>query len=389
MASPAVQGPDTLVTSSGVLARRRVLLGAGAGALLLSIGTAASCKEQIKPQASQDQALGASAGHTDLSPAGKALDDPRAKSFLPRYPIGEQVLTVARRTFQDSRGNLWFGGDGASRYDGESLEHFPVNEEFGVSIRGMTEDQAGNVWFATSGGLSKYDGESFTRFTEADGLASDGVWSIAIDRSGTIWAGTLEGVSRLNGDVFTPFDIPEAEPDLSGGFASGKVIRSIMEDSRGRMWFGTNGGAYVYDGESLTNISEQDGLCNNSVNAIREDKKGRFWFATHHQGVCRMEGTSFTHVTKEDGVIGTEAWDIYEDRSGNIWFPMENSGVYRYDGESFANFHTEEGLDIGAVQSTYEDKEGRLWAGGAGGLYRYDGRRFINVTKNGPWTSQR
>jgi ligand-binding sensor domain-containing protein len=54
------------------------------------------------------------------------------------------------------------------------------------------------------------------------------------------------------------------------------------------MWFATNGGAYVYDGKSLTNISEKDGLCHNSLNDILEDKEGNFWFATHHNGVCHL-----------------------------------------------------------------------------------------------------
>jgi ligand-binding sensor domain-containing protein len=47
-----------------------------------------------------------------------------------------------------------------------------------------------------------------------------------------------------------------------------------MEDRAGNIWFATNGGAYRYDGKTLTNISEKDGLCNNSVNCILEDKDG-------------------------------------------------------------------------------------------------------------------
>ena len=104
-----------------------------------------------------------------------------------------------------------------------------------------------------------------------------------------------------------------------------------MEDRKGQLWFGTNGGAYIYDPASggLTNISEKDGLCNNAVNDILEDKNGNIWFATHHKGVCRLDETSFTHITSEDGVYGTEAWSLYEDKSGNIWFPVEQFGVYR------------------------------------------------------------
>ena len=40
-------------------------------------------------------------------------------------------------------------------------------------IRCMLQDQSGNLWFGTDGGLSKYDGKSFTNFTEKEGLSNN------------------------------------------------------------------------------------------------------------------------------------------------------------------------------------------------------------------------
>lgn len=340
------------------------------------------------------------------------LEDERGNKYELTKPSFEQPLlntdgqisAFVRRIFQDESGDLWFGtnGDGVIRYNGNSLEYFSLEEGFGGrAVRGIVEDAAGNVWFGTSGGLTKYDpsallktdAESFTNYTEKDGLINNDVWSITIDSKGIIWIATLQGISRFNGEEFTPFVLPESEPDELRGVTSAKIVHSIMEDSKGQMWFGTNGGAYIYDGESLSNISEEDGLCNNSVNCILEDKKGNIWFATHHKGVCRYDGTTFIHITTEEGVHGIEAWDLYEDKSGDIWFPMEGFGVYRYNSsvelkagsKSFTNFHKEQGLASSAIQCAFEDKEGRLWFGGWMGLFRYDGTSFFSVTKLGPW----
>ncbi len=261
--------------------------------------------------------------------------------------INDQISDFVRRVFQDKCGNMWFGtnGDGVIRYEENSLEYFSIKEGFGgVAVRGIVEDKEGNVWFGTNGGVTKYDGEFFTNFTEQDGLINNDVWSIFIDSKGIIWIGTLQGACRFNGEVFTPFELPETEPDYLRGVTSARIVHSIMEDSKGKMWFGTNGGAYIYDGKSLSNISEKDGLCHDSVNCILEGKDGDFWFATHHNGVCRWDGTSFTHFTPEDGVQGTEVWDLFGDKSGNIWFPVEGFGLYRYDGNSFTNFSTKDGL---------------------------------------------
>ncbi|PKP44835.1 MAG: hypothetical protein CVT95_10545, partial [Bacteroidetes bacterium HGW-Bacteroidetes-12] len=39
----------------------------------------------------------------------------------------------------------------------------------------MLQDKSGNLWFGTSGGVSKYDGKSFTHFTEKEGLSNNTV----------------------------------------------------------------------------------------------------------------------------------------------------------------------------------------------------------------------
>ncbi len=321
------------------------------------------------------------------------------------------ISPFVRRIFQDKSGNLWFGtqGHGAARYDGDTLEYFSIDEGFGgVVVRGMVEDATGNVWFGTERGLTRYNGAAFTNYTEKDGLIDNDVWSLAIDRKGIIWIGTLQGVSRFNGQVFTPFDLPETEPDSNRGVTSSRIVHSIMEDSHGKMWFGTNGGAYIYDASqtggqkvSLSNISTKDGLPDNSVNDILEDKDGNIWFATHYKGVYRWDGASFTKMPTKERDSGTEAWSLYEDSSGSIWFPVESFGVYRFDpsaslrplGGSLANFHKKDGLASGAIQCIFEDREGRIWLGGWMGLFCYSPsaslrpgeRSFFSVTRYGPW----
>lgn len=299
--------------------------------------------------------------------------------------LGEQMSdNVVRRIFQDSRGDYWFGtnGKGVLHYDGNVLTKYSIDEGFGGwAVRGIVEDAQGNVWFATSGGVSKYNGKTFDNYTGVDGLPHSDVWSIAIDRKGTLWVGTLKGLAVLNGQVFFPFDLPESKPDNSRGVTSPWIVHSIMEDSQGKMWFGTNGGAYIYDGTTLSNLSEKDGLCHNTVNSILEDQHGHFWFATHHNGVCRWDGNTFTHFGSEDGIRNTEAWSLYEDRSGNIWFPIENDGVYRWDGTQFMAFHEAEGLGIAAIQSIYEDNNGLIWAGGWKGIYCFNGTSFYKPEK--------
>jgi len=298
------------------------------------------------------------------------------------------ISDFIRRIYQDKKGHLWLGtnGDGVIRYNKDSLDYFSLKDGFvGVAVRGIVEDNQGHVWFGTERGLSKYDGENFVNYTEAQGLIHNDIWSLYFDDKGILWIGTLQGVCQFDGNAFTAFELPEVAPDPLRGVSSSKIVNCIMQDSKGAMWFGTPGGAFIYDGHNLTNLSENDGLCNNSVNHILEAINGDIWFATHHQGVSRYDGKAFINFTLEGTIDGTEVWSLYEDGNGHIWFPAENYGVYRYDGQSFSNYYKKDGLITNATQCIYEDREGRFWLGGWMGLFRKDGNTFVSVAKDGPW----
>jgi ligand-binding sensor domain-containing protein len=257
----------------------------------------------------------------------------------------------------------------------------------GVTIKKIVEDKDGNIWCGTSGGITRIDGTSFTSFGEQHGLIGPDVWSMAVDASGVIWIGTIEGVCRFDGKTFspsTPFALPEAQPDPTRGVTSGKFVHCITVDRKGRVWFGTNGGAYIYDGKTLTNISKRDGLPSNAVSSILEDKSGNIWFGTVHGGISRFDGKEFTNFTQQGIVEGKEIWCIHEGRSGTIWFSGKNAPMYRYDGHAFTKLKEQEGITSLAF-NILEDKSGRLWLSGTHGLFRHDGDSFVRVTKDGPW----
>ncbi len=315
--------------------------------------------------------------------------EPNGGSGPDVYPAPDAISAFVRRIFEDSRGHLWFGtnGDGVVRYDGKQLDYFSVGQGFaGVAVRGITEDKHGNIWFATDGGVSRFDGDSFTNFTAANGLPHNDTWCVQIDREHTLWVGTYGGVARLKGDRFVGLALPAAKKrDEMRGVSGPHMVRDIMEDSAGYLWFATDAGVFKRDGSKIVNMSAAYGLENNSVNCMLEDPRGHMWFATHYSGVLRFDGTTLVNVTRSEKLFGLEAWDLYLDSYGNIWFPVEHAGLYRYDGKHVTQFHHPEGLDSGGVQCTLQDRAGRLWAGGYLGLYRLDGDAFVKVGKNGPW----
>ena len=71
-------------------------------------------------------------------------------------------------------------------------------------------DKSGNMWFATTQeGIFRYDGTSFTNFTEKDGLCSNEVWAVIEDKEGFLWFGTANGLCKFNGKTFKNIPIPK------------------------------------------------------------------------------------------------------------------------------------------------------------------------------------
>ncbi len=47
----------------------------------------------------------------------------------------------------------------------------------------------------------------------------------------------------------------------------------------------SGGGVSMYDGETFTHFTQKEGLCDNSVHSILEDSHGNLWFGTDGGGV--------------------------------------------------------------------------------------------------------
>ena len=106
---------------------------------------------------------------------------------------------------EDKNGNLWFGtfGGGVSMYNGETFTHFTEKEGLSNNIvRSMLEDKnvptSVGIWFGThGGGVSMYNGKTFTHFTEKEGLSNNIVYSILEDKNGNLWVGTEKGLNVI------------------------------------------------------------------------------------------------------------------------------------------------------------------------------------------------
>ncbi len=352
---------------------------------------------------------------THTTAAGKtlSLSAPESKSAgfysrMQNYNTEQGLaLSAVSSGFMDRTGNLWFGteGGGVSRYDGKSFVNYTTAQGLANNnVYCITQDRVGNLWFGTEGGgVSRYDGQTFVTFNTKQGLANNIVFSIAEDKAGNMWFGTLGGgVSRYDGnrvEAIERGDSGAAQSTKDLRKVDGKFVKSftsftnaqglpnnniycIIQDRKGDLWFGTNGGgASRYNGKYFTNYSKDQGLPNNIVFSIHEDKTGKLWFGTNGGGVSCYDGKLFTTHSTAQGLTSNVVYCITEDKEGILWMGTLGGGVSRYDGKSFINYTTAQGLPNDVVFSITSDKTGNLWFGTeGGGASRFDGRAFTNYT---------
>lgn len=276
---------------------------------------------------------------------------------------------------KDKDGNLWLGTEeGASYLEDERFTNYSVREGLSNNIIHSTYyDREGNIWFGTfGGGISIFLGNHFKNYTAEQGLANNMVTSITEDHSGRYWVATYGGgISRIDDSRFMTFSVKD-------GLVDNKVY-TIKTDSLGRLLIGTRWGFSLYDGNRFNNFDEKV-LPYRKIRAVLESKKNDgLWLGTYGDGLLHYKGGKFAQLTEEDGLANNTIMSLEETADGTIWI-ASHGGISRLKNQNIINYSIQDGLPNNNVLDILIDNNGRLWFATFGGIARYDDGKFENIT---------
>ncbi len=250
------------------------------------------------------------------------------------------------------------------------LENLPMTN----SVGHVMTDYLGNLWFtSTRQGVMKVVPNQFSELFQRYDLPervvnstcmSDGKLFVATD-SGLIVIGENGPLDKLPLTKAVTISGEDMGSDDLISLLDGCRIRSIIKDSRGRLWISTwrKLGLLRYDHGEVTAFAQGDSALSNSMRAVCERQDGSILVALTG-GVNVIEGDEIVAAYGEkEGITDTESLCVTEGTNGDIVLGSNGGGLYIIDGSGkVRNINVEDGLPSDIVMRLKRDpKRDVIW----------------------------
>ena len=210
----------------------------------------------------------------------------------------------------------------------------PANAEAGgfgggYAVTGQTEDL----------------GYTTTLYDAENGLPTSDANFVLGSSDGYIWVGGYSGILRYDGISFTKLD-------TSQGLTSG---RGLFEDSKGRIWVGTNdNGVVVIDQGKQTHLTYQDGLPSSSIRIFAEDPEGNVFIGTT-AGICYVDPEMHVTVLNDERLKEERVLKLDADARGRIYGQSQNGLMFLIENKTVTKVYTGYELGIEKISTIKTD----------------------------------
>ena len=158
------------------------------------------------------------------------------------------------------------------------------------------------------------------------------------------------------------------EFNQSNGLPTGEA-NTVLQTSDGYIWIGSYGGLIRYDGTTFKNYSDEGSIESSSIRSLFEDSKGRLWIGTNDMGVYLCKDYTFSLVDNDNDNAYLSVRSFAEGNDGTV-YAGTTSGLAKVSENGIEAMAAVSG---GTVYSMQTDKNGVLWTcldGGIGKLVR-------------------
>jgi len=271
------------------------------------------------------------------------------------FRSGAVIQNKINNLLQDDQGNIWMSTTTELvSIIGNRLKLLPVySPEVFETIHATLCDHQNNIWISANAALIKYSYVN-GRYTEKKYSFSalnskTDITSLYQDINHTIWIGTMgRGIILLDPGTGQSRSLSEnpllqnasilaitgrGNTVCAGGLEGVAMIFNIAEKNRS-----------ITEQYSFTNYNDIENVGNNYIYNIYKDSRGRVWFGTDGKGITVLENGKLTTYNKTNGLKDDHIYSFTEDTNGNIWFNTEGAGIYCFNGKTFKNYTDVDGI---------------------------------------------
>ena len=287
---------------------------------------------------------------------------------------------VVRAVIQDVDRYVWVGTDaGLVRFDGlrftpaAQLVRTPFPD---APVRVLLAGRDGSVWVGlggAQGGVVRILAGEAAVFGPAEGLLPGQMSTLLEDSRGTIWAGSDAGLFRWDGARWH---------HTLGGLLHAPVF-SLHEDRRGRFLAGTALGLFERRPGHDSFVRAEP--FESAVRSIEEDAAGRIWVADPLVGFRRLG----EQKTPSRAVHEGRGHRLLFDTRGSLWVGTRGHGLWRVaaggpsTGDAIEKSTALTGLSNDGVEDLLEDHEGNIWVATTDGLNCLTPHKATQITNLG------
>ena len=202
--------------------------------------------------------------------------------------------------------------------------------------------------YAVTGQIDRV-GYSAEIYDANNGLPTSDANFILGAKDGHVWIGGYSGIIRYDGSVFDRLD-------TSDGLTSG---RGLFEDSRGRIWVGTNdNGVVMIDGLNRTHFTYHDGLPSSSIRIFTEDRAGNIYVGTT-SGVVYIDSKFQVHSIDDVRIENERILKLETDGAGKVIGQTRGGEIFAIRDGSLVEFYKSEDLGIEKITTFHVDPEAK------------------------------
>jgi len=199
-------------------------------------------------------------------------------------------------------------------------------------------------------------------YDATNGLPTSEANYVLCTSNGYVWIASYSGVVRYDGSTF------ERITDLEG-LTSG---RGLFQDSRDNIWVGTNdnGVVIIEDGNSR-NITYKDGLPSMSIRNFAEDNYNNVYISTT-EGLAYADGDFNIHRVTDERLKSKRILRVVASSQGMIYGYTLTGDVFSVVDGSLVQYYSDGSLGIDTITNIYADMSynGKVYYGtNTGKLY--------------------